>query len=52
MRLINFRHYPPNRLFATKHYGFCFDSHPKRKSLDIYFGKHVFVFWIGRSYAE
>lgn len=50
--MIRFRHYGPNRLDVTKHYGICFESHPKRKSVDIYWGKHVFVFWRGRSYSE
>ena len=48
--MIKFRHYPPNRLTVTKYYGMFYESHPKRKALDIYWGRHVFVFWIGSSY--
>lgn len=48
--MIRFRHYGPNKLEVAKHYGICFEAHPKRKSVDIYFGRHVFVFWTGRSY--
>jgi hypothetical protein len=50
--MIRFRHHRPNRLTVTKHYGLCFEFHPKRKSVDIFWGRHVFVFWVGRSYGE
>lgn len=48
--MIKFKHYPPNRLTVGNFYGIMFDIHPKRKSVDIYWGRHVFVFWIGRNY--
>lgn len=48
--MIRFVHYKPNRVQVTKYYGIFFESHPKRKALDIYFGKHVFVFWVGSAY--
>lgn len=48
--MIKFNHYKPSHLVVEKNYGVKFEYHPKRKSLDIYFGKHVFVWWIGRNY--
>lgn len=48
--MIRFVHYGPSRVHATKYYGIFFESHPKRKALDIYWGRHVFVFWVGSSY--
>lgn len=50
MAKIRFRHYPPNRLNVTKYYGIYFENHPKRKALDVYWGKHVFVWFVGREY--
>jgi hypothetical protein len=48
--VINFRHYKPNRFTVEKRYGVALEIHPKRKTLDVYFGRHVFVWWVGRSY--
>jgi hypothetical protein len=45
--MIKYRHYGPNRFESSKFYGFCIDLHPKYKGIDIYFGRHVFVFWKG-----
>lgn len=44
--MIQYRHYGPNNLTTTKHYGISLSIHNKRKTLDLYMGKHVFVwFW-------
>ena len=48
--MIHYRHYPPSRLAVEKHYGVCFEWHPKRKGVDFFWGGHVYAFWIGRSY--
>lgn len=48
--MIKFRHYKPNNFTSSKHYGFCFEVHKKRKVLDVFAGGHVFAFWVGRDY--
>jgi hypothetical protein len=48
--MIGFRHYGPSRLHVTNYYGICLSIHRKRKTLDIYMGKHTFVVFWGRSY--
>jgi hypothetical protein len=45
--MVKFRHYKPNRIDPTKRFGFAIEIHPKYKGIDIYFGKHVFVFFKG-----
>lgn len=50
--MIRYVHHRPNRLTVTKHYGICFETHPKRKALELYWGGHVFVWWIGRRYSD
>lgn len=48
--MIQYRHYNSKRLDPEKRYGIALYVHPKRKTLDIYFGSHVFVFFTGRTY--
>lgn len=48
--MIKYRHYYTGRLEVEKRYGIALYVHPKRKALDIYFGSHVFVWFVGRAY--
>jgi hypothetical protein len=45
--MVRFRHYGPNKFEPGKYYGLLIDWHPKYKGIDIYFGRHVFVFFRG-----
>lgn len=44
--MIHFRHYKPNHLTKTAYYGIVLTTNREQPTLDIYIGKHVFVwFW-------
>ncbi len=45
--MVRFRHYGPSRFDSSKYFGFLVDWNPKYKGIDIYIGKHVFVFFKG-----
>ena len=47
--MIQYRHYNSERLDPEKRYGIALYVHPKRKTLDIYFGSHVFVWFREKS---
>lgn len=47
MKRIKFKKYGTNRYEPSKYFGFVVDIHPKYKSIDIYFGRYIYVFWIG-----
>ena len=48
--MIQYRHYNSKSYDPEKRYGVALYAHPQRKTLDIYFGSHVFVFFTERTY--
>lgn len=48
--MIKFNKLPVSHHDPSRYYGISLEVHPKGKTLDIYLGKHIFVFRTGRSY--
>ena len=47
---MRFKHYKPVKLVRGKYYGFLVEIHSTRRGVDIWVGKHLFVFWAGNQY--